>query len=338
MAKKVGTYTIQMEQAPSVIGYAAVGSKREAAGPMAPYIDMLNEDSFFGQKSWELAESRMQQEVAEIALKKARLSPTEVDYVLAGDLLNQCIGSHYGLRELGTPFLGLYSACATMAEGLGLAALLIDGGVGRHAMALTSSHFCASERQFRSPLAYGGQRPPTAQWTVTGAGAAIVGANTVPPYIKAVTIGSIEDKGVCDIANMGAAMAPAAAQTLTRFFADTMTNEKNYDMILTGDLSLVGSELLYQLMDREGYHIQDKHADCGLMIYDNTAQDVDAGGSGCGCSAVVLCSHIMQAMRAGQLNEVLFIATGALMSTISVQQKQSIPAVAHLVHLSTRPS
>ena len=338
MAKRIGTYTVALEQSPSVVGYAAVASKKEAEGPMAPYIDMINKDSLFGQKSWELAESRMQQEVAEIALKKARLSPTDINYVFAGDLLNQCIGSHYGLRELGIPFLGLYSACSTMAESLALAAFFMDAGISRYAMALTSSHFCASERQFRSPLAYGGQRPPTAQWTVTGAGAAIVGTHSMPPYIRAVTIGSIEDMGVCDIANMGGAMAPAAAQTLTRFFADTVTNEQNYDMILTGDLSAVGSELLCQLMEQAGYHIRAKHADCGLMIYDRNTQEVDAGGSGCGCSAVVLCSHIMQSLREGKLNDVLFIATGALMSTVSVQQNQSIPAIAHLVHLSAHPN
>jgi stage V sporulation protein AD len=336
VATRIGKYTLKLDTAPSVVGFAAVASKKEAEGPMAPYIDTLNNDPFFGQKTWELAESRMQQEVAEIALHKAGLSPTEIQYLFAGDLLNQCIGSHYGLREIGIPYLGLYSACATMAEGLALAALFTEAGFGANAMAVTSSHFCSAERQYRFPLAYGGQRTPTAQWTATGAGAAIVGKNSVPPYIRAITVGTIEDKGIKDQSNMGAAMAPAAAQTLTRFFTDTLTNEDNYDMILTGDLAAVGSDLLMQLMEREGDNIRKKHSDCGLLLYDQKMQNVDAGGSGCGCSAPVLCSYILQSMREGKLHDVLFMATGALMSPVSIQQGQSIPAIAHLIHLSTK--
>jgi stage V sporulation protein AD len=338
MATKIGKYTLKFDQPPSVVGFAAVGSKKESEGPLAGQFDLLNNDPFFGQKTWELAESRMQQEVAEIALKKSNLSAGDIDYLFAGDLLNQCIGSHYGLRETGIPFLGLYSACATMAEGLALASIFVETGVAANAMAVTSSHFCSAERQYRFPLAYAGQRTPTSQWTVTGAGAAVVGGNSVPPYIRAVTIGSIEDKGVKDVNNMGAAMAPAAALTLSRYFEDTLTNEKNYDLILTGDLAFVGTELLLDLMERQGYKIKDKHNDCGLMIYDRNTQNVDAGASGCGCSASVVCSHIMQSMREGKLNDVLFIATGALMSPVSIQQGQSIPAIAHLVHLSTTGS
>lgn len=337
MATKVGKYTLRLDSAPSVTGFAAVASKKEAEGPMAGYIDQLNDDSMFGQKTWEAAESRMQQEVAEIALKKANLSPGDVDYLFAGDLLNQCIGSHYGLRETGIPFLGLYSACATMAESLSLASLFLEAGIASNTMAVTSSHFCSAERQYRFPLAYGGQRTPTSQWTVTGAGAAVVGKSSMPPYVRAVTIGTIEDKGIKDLNNMGGAMAPAAALTLSRFFSDTLTSEKSYDMILTGDLAAVGSELLFQLMEQEGYDIRRKHSDCGLMIYDTKTQNVDAGGSGCGCSATVLCSYIMQSMREGRLNDVLFIATGALMSPVSIQQGETIPAIAHLVHLSARP-
>jgi len=338
MATKIGKHTLRLDSSPSVVGFAAVASKKEAEGPMASYIDELNNDSFFGQKTWELAESRMQQEVAEIALKKSGLSPADIGYIFAGDLLNQCIGSHYGLRETGIPLFGLYSACSTMAEGLALASIFIDAGIGGYTMALTSSHFCAAERQYRFPLAYGGQRTPTAQWTVTGAGAAVVGKNSMPPYVRAVTIGSIEDKGVKDANNMGAAMAPAAAQTLTRYFKDTLTNESNYDMILTGDLASVGSDLLIQLMERDGYKIGNKHSDCGTMIYDIKSQGVDSGGSGCGCSATVLCSYIMQSMRKGKLKNVLFIATGALMSPVSIQQGESIPAIAHLIHLSDKPN
>ena len=334
---RLGKYTLKLDSAPSFVGFAAIGSEKEAEGPMAEYIDIINNDSYFGQQSWEKAESRMQQDVAEKALQKASIPAGEVQYVFAGDLLNQCIGSHYGLREIGIPFWGVYGACSTMAETLALASIFVESGAAETTMAVTSSHFCSAERQFRFPLEYGGQRPPTSQWTVTGAGAAVIGRNDAPPYVRAVCAGSILDKGVKDMGNMGGAMAPAAAQTITRFFSDTLTNADNYDLILTGDLASVGSELLYELLDREGYDIRKKHADCGLLIYDRNTQQVNAGASGCGCSAVVLCSYILQSMRAQKLHNVLFVATGALMSTISNQQGESIPSIAHLVHLSTRP-
>lgn len=337
MTSKKGKYTITLDSAPSIVGFASIASEKESQGPMAPYIDIINPDSYFGQSTWEKAESSMQREVAEKALAKCGLAPDALEYAFAGDLLNQCIGSHYGLREMGVPFFGLYGACSTMAESLALASIFVECGVAKNTLALTSSHFCSSERQFRFPLEYGSQRTPTSQWTVTGAGAAVVGASSMPPYVRAVTIGSILDKGIKDMNDMGAAMAPAAAQTITRFFQDTLTNADNYDLILTGDLAFSGSELLYQLMEREGYDIHKKHADCGLMIFDRNTQNVDAGGSGCGCSAVVLCSYILQSMREQKLNNVLFIATGALMSPISIQQGESIPAVAHLIHLSTKP-
>jgi len=337
MVERIGNYTMKLAGAPSVLSFAAVASKKESEGPMASYIDIINQDSMFGQTTWEKAESSMQQEAANKALTKAQLSPGQIDVLFAGDLLNQCIGSHYGLRDLGIPFVGIYGACSNMAESLGLAALFVESAIAGNAMAVTSSHFCSAERQFRFPLEYGGVRTPTAQWTVTGAGGAIVGASSMPPYVKQVSFGSILDKGIKDINNMGAAMAPAAAQTLTHFFQDTLTCADNYDLILTGDLGSVGSELLYELMERDSYNIRKKHADCGLMIYDRDRQDVQAGGSGCGCSATVLCSYILQSMREGKIRELLFMATGALMSTVSVQQGESIPAIAHLVHLSNRP-
>lgn len=334
MPTRQGKYTVRLDLAPSVVGFAALGSKRESKGPMAGYIDILNQDSTFGQSTWEKAEAQMQQQVSEKALHKAGMTPQDVDYTFAGDLLNQCIGSHYGLRNLGIPFVGLYGACSTMAEGLGLAALFVETGVARAAMAVTSSHFCSAEKQYRFPLAYGAVRTPTAQWTATGAGAAVLGANSMPPFVKAVTLGCIEDKGVKDANNMGAAMAPAAAKTVSQFFEDTMTNEDNYDLILTGDLAAVGSDLFLQLMSREGYDLKKKHADCGLMIYDRDTQKVDAGGSGCGCSAAVVCSYIFQSLRKGKLKNVLFAGTGALMSPVATQQGESIPCIAHAVHLS----
>ena len=336
MTTRLGKYTVRLENGPSVLGYAAVVSKMESEGPLASKFDRISEDEMFGQQSWEKAESQMQKEVVELALDKAGVVSNDVDYVFAGDLLNQCIGSHYGLRELGIPFVGVYGACSTMAETLALAGIFVECGVGGQALAVTSSHFCAAERQFRFPLEYGGQRPPTSQRTVTGAGAALLGAHGNPPYVKTVTIGTIEDMGVTDINNMGAAMAPAAAHTIKRFFDETSTGPDNYDMIFTGDLAAVGSELMHELLGRETIDIRNKHADCGLLIYDREQQDVHAGGSGCGCCAAVLCAHILPLMREGKLNDVLFCATGALMSPLSIQQGESIPGIAHLVHLSNR--
>lgn len=334
MPTKIGKYTTRLDSSPSVLSYAAVVSKKEGEGPLAEYFDVINEDTAFGEQSWEKAESRMQETAVGKALEKGGLSPQVIDYIFAGDLLNQCISSTYGLRDLGIPFFGLFGACSTMAESLCLSGLFIEGGLADRAIAATSSHFCSAERQFRFPLEYGGQRTPTSQWTVTGSGAAVVGKKIQPPYMRHVCIGTIEDLGIKDMNNMGAAMAPAAAATLTRFLEDTCTAPDQYDLILTGDLGRVGSDLLIDLAAKEGYHIKDRHNDCGLMIYDREGQDVAAGGSGCGCSASVLCSFILPQIREGKLRDVLFMATGALMSPTSVQQGESIPGIAHLVHLS----
>jgi len=253
--------------------------------------------------------------------------------VFAGDLLNQCIGSAYAMRDMGVPFVGLYGACSTMAESLSLASLFVDSGIAECAAAVTSSHFCSAERQFRFPLEYGGVRTPTSQWTVTGGGAAIVKAGDVAPFVKKVCFGKVTDLGVTDINNMGAAMAPAAADTLSQYFEDTLTSADNYDMIFTGDLGYVGSELMCELLKKEWIDLGKKHTDCGKLIYDKS-QKVDAGGSGCGCSAAVLCSYIMSRIKRGEWRNVLFMATGALMSPTSNQQGESIPGIAHLVHLS----
>jgi len=327
-----------MERCPSLLGFAAVGSKKEADGPIGNNFDIISSDALFGQKSWELAEGQMQKVAAEKALSKASLSPGDIGMLFAGDLLNQITASHYGLRELGIPFMGLYGACSTMSQGLILAAMMVEGGFAGKSMAVTSSHFCSAERQYRFPLEYGGTRTPTAQWTATAAGAVIVGESPSPPYVRSVCIGSIENKDVKDLSNMGAAMAPAAALTLGRFFKDTCTGPDNYDVILTGDLGEIGGTLLAQLMERDGYKLNGKHADCGLILFDKEAQDTGAGGSGCGCAAAVLCAYLLPRMRAGKINEVLFMATGALMSPTSVQQGQDIPGIAHLVHLSTKKS
>lgn len=338
MPTKIGKYTTRLDNTPSILSFASVVSKKEGEGPLAPYFDVICDDTAFGEQTWEKAESRMQKDAFNKALEKASLPSTMIDYLFAGDLLNQCISSTYGLRDLGIPFFGLFGACSTMAESLCLASLFVDASVASTAGAITSSHFCSAERQFRFPLEYGGQRTPTSQWTVTGSGAAIVGAKTAPPYVRQVCIGTIEDMGVKDMNNMGAAMAPAAAATISRFFTDTCTSPDNYDMIATGDLGSVGSELLCELLAREGYNMEQTHTDCGLLIYDRKKQDVAAGGSGCGCSASVLCSYILQSIKEGKLHNVLFIATGALMSPTSIQQGESIPGIAHLLHLSHSPA
>ena len=334
--KRVGRYTISLETAPKIAGYASVVGKKEKEGPLGSEFDRSYKDTSLGESSWEKAESRLQKEAVEIALQKSGINSNDVDTIFAGDLLNQCISSTFGLRSLNIPFLGQYGACSTMAQTLAMAALFVESGAARIAAAVTSSHFCSAERQFRYPLEYGGVRPPTAQWTVTGSGAAIVSDTGSGPYIDAVTVGKICDLGVTDINNMGAAMAPAAADTLTRFFTDTQTKPADYDLILTGDLGFIGSELLYELMDRNGFDIRTQHNDCGKMIFDREGQDVHAGGSGCGCGASVLCSYVLSGLRSGRMQRVLFMATGALMSTVSNQQGESIPSIAHLLLLSAQ--
>lgn len=334
MSKKLSRSTYQLTNSPSILSYAAVVGKKEGQGPLAQYFDEIHTDTTMGEKTWEKAESRLQTNAVHLALQKSGLQPGQVDLLFSGDLLNQCIGSSYGLREFQIPFCGLYGACSTMAEGLSLASLFADNSLAERAVAVTSSHFCSAERQFRFPLEYGGVRTPTAQWTVTGSGAVVVGKADKPPYIKAVTIGKIQDLGVTDINNMGAAMAPAAADTIKQYLNDTRTKPSDYDLILTGDLGYIGSELLLELLLREEIDIGKVHNDCGKLIFDREKQDVHAGGSGCGCSASVLCSYILKNIESGRFKQVLFLATGALMSTVSTQQGESIPSIAHLVHLS----
>lgn len=335
MATRVGRYTIRLDTPPSVMGYASIVGKKEGEGPLADEFDQIQDDTTFGEKTWEKAESRMQNDTLNKALRKANITPGTVDIIFAGDLLNQCIGTNYGLREFGIPFAGLYGACSTMSESLSMASVFVEGGFANVAAALTSSHFCSAERQYRLPLEYGGQRAPSAQWTVTGSGAVILGKEGDGPYIRELTFGRIVDLGIKDQSNMGAAMAPAAADTLKHYFDDTGTSPDAFDLIVSGDLGMVGGHLLRELLQKESITLGDNYNDCGLMIYDKEKQDVHAGGSGCGCAASVLCSHILNNMKSGHLHEVLFMATGVLMSPTSVQQGESIPSVAHAVHLST---
>ena len=333
MPERKGNYTIQLSNRPVILSSAAVVGKKEGEGPLGKVFDRVFEDTTLNEKTWEKAESDMQKEAVTCALNKAALSPSQVQHIFAGDLLNQCTASTYGLRELNIPLYGQFGACSTMAQTLSMAAIFVDSGAADICCAVTSSHFCTAERQFRFPLEYGGQRPPTAQWTATAAGAAVVGMGGSGVRIAEVLGGRQVDLGVTDANNMGAAMAPAAADTLYRFFEDTHTSPSDYDLILTGDLAAVGSEMLHKLLEKKGYHLGDKHDDCGLMIYDRQKQDVHAGGSGCGCSAAVLCSDILQRMTAKKLHDVVFVGTGALMSPTTSQQGESIPGIAHLVHL-----
>ena len=331
--KRIGKRTIIFENKPRIISYGSVVGKKEHEGPLSNEFDSYTTDSFFGEKSFEKAESKLQKTAVQTALDKAGLTPDDIDNIFAGDLLNQCIGSSFGLRSFGIPFIGLYGACSTMALSVGLAAVFIDSGAAKKTVSVTSSHFCSAERQYRFPLNYGSQRTPTAQWTVTGSGALILGKDGGDIYISSVTFGEIEDLNIKDANNMGAAMAPAAAGTLLNFFKDTETKPDDYDIIFTGDLGYVGTNLLYELLEREGINIRCRHSDCGTLIFDREKQDVHAGGSGCGCSASVLCSYIMHRLEKGDFGNILFMSTGALMSPTSSFQGESIPGIAHLLNI-----
>lgn len=334
--KRIGGYTIQFEERPTIIGYASVVGKKESEGPLGKCFDKIIYDSYDGQDTYEQAESEFQAEAVSLALEKANINAEDVDYIFSGDLLNQCISSSYGLKGFDIPYLGQYGACSTMAQGLIMASVFVESNAASTSMCVTSSHFCSAERQYRFPLEYGGVRTPTAQWTVTGSGGCVLQKNKKGPYVARATVGRIVDLGVTDANNMGAAMAPAAAQTLKNYFDDTASDPDDYDLILTGDLGEVGSKSLYDLLLKEGIDIRPYHNDCGLMIFDREKQDVHAGGSGCGCAGSVLCSDILFKMQEKKLNNILFMATGALMSPTSCGQGASIPSIAHLVNVKNR--
>ena len=333
MTKRLGRQTRELERPPAVLGFAAVGGKKEGEGPRRRGFDRISEDSYFGEASWEKAESRMLRDCFTLACAKAGLAPQALDCVLAGDLLDQCVSSALAMRESGVPHWGLYGACSTMAEGLALGALLLDGGAAERVCALTGSHFCTAERQYRFPLEYGGQRTPTSQWTVTGAGAVILGAEGGGVRITHATVGRIVDAGVADATHMGGAMAPAAFDTLSAHFAETGRSPADYDAIFTGDLGALGHDILEDLFRRQGVALGPRYMDCGVLIYDAAAQEVGVGGSGCGCCASVLCAQILPAMCKGIWGRVLFAATGALMSPTSSQQGESIPGICHALAL-----
>ena len=333
MPERTGKYTLKISNNVTIRSSVGVAGKKESEGPLGKYFDITFTDNTLGQPTWEKSESALQKTAVCELLKKNGLVNADIDVIFAGDLLNQCISSTFGLRELNIPFFGQYGACSTMTQTMAIASIFIDGGAAERAIAVTSSHFCSAERQFRLPIEYGGQRTPTAQWTVTGSGAALLDKSNGDVTVKYITIGRIVDMKVKDANNMGAAMAPAAADTLYNFFTDTDTKPTDYDLILTGDLGKVGSELLKEILQRRNINLSDNYNDCGLMIFDLEGQDVHAGGSGCGCSASVFCSYVMKQLQAGNLKNILFIATGALMSPTSSQQGESIPSIAHLLNI-----
>lgn len=321
---------MRFRSAPSVAGFSVAGRK-EGEGPLGSLFDVVCDDPLAGEDTWEEGESRIQQLALDGVFAKAGLDAEQVDCVFGGDLLNQCTATSYAVRGTSLPFFGLYGACSTCAEGHMLAAAAVDAGYAAHAASVASSHFCSAERQFRFPLEYGGQRTPTAQWTATAAGAFLFSPHSEPPYAVSALPGRIIDMGVTDMANMGAAMAPAAADTLCRFFRASGIAPSECDTIVTGDLGAVGSELLAELMKEEGFGLAGRHYDCGAMLYDRERQDVHAGGSGAGCSAAVMAAYFLPLLARGKLKRVVFAATGALMSPLRVNQGETIPAIAHLV-------
>ena len=332
--KRMGKRTIKLVNSPSIINTATIVGPKEGDGPLREYFDIILEDDLWEQESWEKCEKKMQEEAIRLVLTKANLTENEIDYLFSGDLLNQIISSAYAARQISMPFFGLYGACSTMSESLSLGAMLIDGGFANNIICSTSSHFSTAERQYRFPLEYGSQRPFSSQWTVTGCGASLLSSSGEGPYINYVTTGKVIDPGINDVNNMGAAMAPAAVDTIMQHFKDTGFNPDDYDMILTGDLGAVGKSVLLDIMDSQGYDLSKVYDDCGMKIFDNLRQDVHAGASGCGCSASVFNGYIYSELKSRNIDKLLLVSTGALHSSTSTLQGETIPGIAHAVSIS----
>ncbi|AWK50975.1 stage V sporulation protein AD [Clostridium beijerinckii] len=330
-SKKMGRQTVKFDNPPKIIAAHSIVGPKEGEGPLSGYFDEVLNDDTLGKDSYEKAESEMMFTAITETLKKAKLKETDIDYLFSGDLLNQIISSSFAAREFSIPFFGLYGACSTMSESLSLAAIMMDGGFAKHVIATTSSHFSSAERQFRFPLDYGSQRAQTAQWTVTGSGALILGYEGNYPEVTYVTTGKVKDFGQKDANNMGAAMAPAAVDTIVNHFKDTGRKPSDYDIIATGDLGLIGKELADKLIQEFGYDIRKQHIDCGDIIFDKEKQKTEAGGSGCGCSAVVFTGYLYKKLMKKEIKKLLLVSTGALMSTTSSLQGETIPGIAHAV-------
>lgn len=334
--KKLGEQSIKFNNPPIILSTATYAGKKENEGPLGKYFDYILSNDLFDEETFEKAESKMYLKAVEHAIKKLNLEPKDINLLFGGDLLDQIISSSFAARKLKIPFFGLYGACSTMSESLSLSAMAVDGGYADYAVAVTSSHFCTAERQYRYPLELGSQRPPTSQWTVTGSAAAVVGREGDGPKITHVTVGRVMDFGIKDANNMGAAMAPAAVDTILRHFKDTGFSPKDYDLIATGDLGKIGKDITEQLLKESGYDVEGRYIDCGMEIYDCDKQDVHAGGSGCGCSGLVLGGYIYNNLIKHNLNKVLFLSTGALLSPTSSMQGESIPGIAHAITIEGR--
>ena len=333
MPQIVGKQSIQFEQAPYVLGSASIVGKKEGEGPLGKLFDVVGEDDKFGEDTWEEAESTLQKEAVMLAMGKAGLKKEDIRYILGGDLLGQNIATTFGLLELNIPLFGLYGACSTAGESLSLAAMAVAAGYGENVLAVTSSHFASAEKQFRFPLEYANQRPLSATWTVTGSGAFVLGTRRGKVRVTGITTGKVVDYGIKDSMNMGAAMAPAACDTIYQHLQDFQRQPGDYDKIVTGDLGTVGQEILIRLLEEKGVDISKVHMDCGIEIFDSEEQNTNAGGSGCGCSAVTLSALLLPKLEKGTYKRILFVPTGALLSTVSFNEGQSIPGIAHAVVL-----
>lgn len=329
MQQIVGKQSIEFEHPPCILSSASVVGKKEGEGPLKNYYDIIIEDPALGKDSWEEGESELVHQACMKAIEKAGLKKEELRYVFAGDLLGQLIASTFGVKDMDIPMFGLYGACSTAGEGLALGAMTVAGGYAKQVLTVASSHFGSAEKQFRFPLEYGNQRPLSATWTVTGSGAFILSAKPGDIIIRGITTGTITDYGIRDSMNMGAAMAPAAASLIYQNLQDFQVKPDYYDRIITGDLGKVGKGILLKLLNDNGYDILDQHMDCGIEIYDNSEQDTHSGGSGCGCSAVTLAGMVLDKLKTREWNRVLFVPTGALLSTVSFNEGQSVPGIAH---------
>lgn len=331
--QKIGKQTIKFDCPPSILSTACIVGPKEGEGPLAKYFDQCLEDEFWGEKTWEKAESKIIKETVNTVISKSELPSSNIDYCFAGDLLNQCISSSFGLRDLNIPFIGIFGACSTFVEGLIMSSIFVEGGAGNNCLCAASSHFCSAEKQFRFPLELGNQRPPSSQWTVTGAGSAIISKTGVGPFITNATVGKIVDMGIKDANNMGAAMAPAALDTLITHLKDTDRKPSYYDAIITGDLGHIGKEVVIELAEKQGFNIKSNYNDCGVLIFDKDTQDTHSGGSGCACCGSVFSGYLYEQLKSKKIKKLLLIATGALTNATSTQQGESIPGIAHAVSI-----
>ena len=334
MNTRVGKQTVIFQKMPYITATAAIVGTYEGEGPLKDSFDLILDNDDNGEKSWEKAETKMMKDTYQLLLQKGHTTAGNINYVIAGDLLNQNTASSYAFRDCDIPYLGVYGACSTFGESIGIGAMLMAGGFADQIVCITSSHFCSAERQYRFPLEFAAQRPPTAQWTVTGCGGVLLQKEGNGPMVESFTSGKIVDQGIKDANNMGAAMAPAAADTIATHLSDMNRKPEDYDMIVTGDLGAIGSEICKELLSQYGYDVYDVHNDCGLIIYDRHKQDAHSGGSGCGCSATVFSAHLYPKLKSLEMSRILFVPTGALLSPTIIQQGESIACIAHAVGIA----